>query len=44
MAGIVHTFPGFLREYTGTIILISHDRYFLDRVVTRTVELEDGEA
>ncbi|MEN1988907.1 ABC-F family ATP-binding cassette domain-containing protein [Paenibacillus hubeiensis] len=34
----------FLKEYDGTIVLISHDRYFLDRVVTRTIELEDGEA
>lgn len=34
----------FLREYPGTCIIISHDRYFLDRVVTKTIELEDGEA
>ena len=40
----VEWLEGFLREYTGTIVLISHDRYFLDRVVTRTLELEDGEA
>jgi ATPase subunit of ABC transporter with duplicated ATPase domains len=40
----VEWLEGFLREYTGTIILISHDRYFLDRVASRTLELEDGEA
>ncbi|GAS84344.1 ribosomal protection-like ABC-F family protein [Paenibacillus amylolyticus] len=40
----VEWLEGFLREYPGTIVLISHDRYFLDRVVNRTVELEDGEA
>ncbi|WP_434748930.1 ribosomal protection-like ABC-F family protein [Paenibacillus amylolyticus] len=40
----VEWLEGFLREYSGTVILISHDRYFLDRVVTRTLELEDGEA
>ncbi|SEM40344.1 ATPase components of ABC transporters with duplicated ATPase domains [Paenibacillus sp. cl141a] len=34
----------FLREYPGTCVIISHDRYFLDRVVTKTIELEDGEA
>ena len=34
----------FLREYPGTCIIISHDRYFLDRVVTKTIEIEDGEA
>lgn len=40
----VEWLEGFLREYNGTVVLISHDRYFLDRVVTRTLELEDGEA
>lgn len=33
----------FLYDYPGTCILISHDRYFLDRVVSKTIELEDGE-
>lgn len=32
----------FLKEYTGTIILISHDRYFLDEVVTKVLDMEDG--
>ena len=32
-----------LRAYTGTLILVSHDRYFLDRVVTGTLVFEgDG--
>jgi ATP-binding cassette, subfamily F, member 3 len=31
-----------LDEFTGAILVISHDRYFLDRVVDRIVELEDG--
>jgi ATP-binding cassette subfamily F protein 3 len=31
-----------LDEFTGAILTISHDRYFLDRVVDRIVELEDG--
>ncbi|MCX6026655.1 MAG: ABC-F family ATP-binding cassette domain-containing protein [Chloroflexi bacterium] len=31
-----------LEEYTGTIIVISHDRYFLDNVVDHIVELEEG--
>jgi len=34
----------FLHDYPGTCIIISHDRYFLDRVVAKTIELEDGEA
>ncbi|WP_312471481.1 ribosomal protection-like ABC-F family protein [Neobacillus sp.] len=33
----------FLKEYKGTIILISHDRYFLDEVVNKVLEMEDGE-
>jgi ATP-binding cassette subfamily F protein 3 len=31
-----------LAEYDGTVIVISHDRYFLDRVVDRIVEVIDG--
>jgi len=34
----------FLKEYKGTVLIISHDRYFLDRVVTKIVEIEDGES
>jgi ATP-binding cassette subfamily F protein 3 len=33
---------GALEEFEGTVLVISHDRYFLDRVVDRIVELEDG--
>lgn len=32
----------YLRRFAGGIILITHDRYFLDRVVNRIVELENG--
>ncbi len=31
-----------LDDFVGTVLVISHDRYFLDRVVDRIVELEDG--
>lgn len=31
-----------IREYEGTVVLISHDRYLLDACVTHIVELEDG--
>lgn len=34
----------YLREYDGTCVIISHDRYFLDRVISKTIELEDSEA
>lgn len=33
---------GWLSEYGGTFIVISHDRYFLDKVTNRTFELENG--
>ena len=32
----------FLRSFKGAYIVISHDRYFLDRVTNRTLELENG--
>ena len=35
---------GFLKDYQGAVIIISHDRYFLDRVVGRIVELEYNRA
>jgi len=33
-----------LREYPGTLLLISHDREFLDRIVNRIVNIEHGRA
>ncbi|MNR78834.1 putative ABC transporter ATP-binding protein [compost metagenome] len=32
----------FLADYPGTLVLVTHDRYFLDRVADRMVELERG--
>ena len=34
----------YLSRYKGTVLTISHDRWFLDRVVERVIELEDGKA
>jgi len=35
---------GFLKASDLTVILVSHDRYLLDRIVNRIVEIEDGKA
>lgn len=32
----------FLRSYKGAVLVISHDRYFLDRVTNKTFEIENG--
>lgn len=32
----------YIRDHSGAVALISHDRYFIDRVVNRIFELEDG--
>ncbi|SHO51107.1 ABC-F family ATP-binding cassette domain-containing protein [Anaerocolumna xylanovorans] len=34
----------FLLNYPGSVVVIAHDRYFLDKVVTKVVELEQGKA
>lgn len=33
----------YLIGYSGTVVIISHDRYFLDQVVTKIADLEEGE-
>ncbi|HWH70151.1 MAG TPA: ATP-binding cassette domain-containing protein, partial [Candidatus Sulfotelmatobacter sp.] len=32
----------FLREFPGAVIFVTHDRYFLDVIATRIIELADG--
>ena len=34
----------YLNKFRGTVVTISHDRYFLDRTVTRVIEILDGHA
>ena len=34
----------YIRAFRGTGVVISHDRYFLDRIVTRVIEVLDGKA
>ena len=33
----------YLTNYPGAVFIVSHDRYFLNRVVTKVVEIENGE-
>ena len=35
---------GYLRSYDGAVIIVSHDRYFLDKIVTKVVEIENTQA
>lgn len=35
---------GYLRGYDGAVIIVSHDRYFLDKIVTKVVEIENTQA
>ena len=32
----------FLKSYAGAVIIISHDRYFLDKTITKVIEIENG--
>ncbi len=34
----------YLINYPGAVIIVAHDRYFLDRVVTKIIELDGGQA
>ena len=36
----VNWLEGFLKDFKGAVIIISHDRYFLDSVTNKTIELE----
>ena len=33
-----------IRNYKGTVLIVSHDRYFLDKVITKTILLEKGKS
>jgi ATP-binding cassette subfamily F protein 3 len=39
----VETLEAALESYDGTVIAVSHDRYFLDRIVDRVLEVGGGQ-
>jgi len=40
----VEWLEGYINSFKGTVLTISHDRYFLDRVADRVIEIVDGHA
>jgi ATP-binding cassette subfamily F protein 3 len=39
----VEWLEGFLKDYAGAVLIVSHDRYFIDRVANKVLELDRGE-
>ena len=42
--GSIRWLENYLTNYHGTVIIVSHDRYFLDRTVTKVIEIENASA
>lgn len=40
---IISWLEGFLINYNGAVFMITHDRYFLDRITNRIMEIENGQ-
>ncbi len=40
----VEWLEGYINSFKGTVLTISHDRYFLDRIAQRVIEITDGHA
>ena len=38
--GSITWLEGYLSNYSGTVIIVAHDRYFLDKIVTKVVEID----
>ena len=34
----------YVSHYKGTVLVISHDRYFLDKTISRVIEIKEGKA
>ena len=35
----IHWLEGYLAQYRGAVLIVAHDRYFLDKIVTKVIEL-----
>lgn len=42
--GSIRWLENYLSGYKGTVLIVSHDRYFLDRTVTKVIEIENAAA
>lgn len=40
----VEWLEGFLKDFNGACLIISHDRYFLDKITNKTIEIENGKS
>ncbi|MCR5237439.1 MAG: ABC-F type ribosomal protection protein [Lachnospiraceae bacterium] len=40
--GSIEWLEGFLSGYKGAVLVVAHDRYFLDRIATKVIDLENG--
>ena len=40
----VEWLEGYIKTFKGTVLAISHDRYFIDQIAERTIEIIDGHA
>ena len=42
--GSVEWLEGYIQNFRGTVLAISHDRYFIDQIAQRVIEIADGHA
>ena len=40
--GMIIWLEDYLRNYRGVVLMVTHDRYFLDRVTNRILEVDNG--
>ena len=42
-AEMISWLEDYLREFRGTVLMVTHDRYFLDKVTNRILEISHGQ-